>query len=162
MRGIMRLRTWKQLLRKGAHFLIVCLARLQQFATCFIIIWTLLIAAQQHLWPAGPKGHLKGVETSSKGKRLLTGEETVLTCYTSHTSPAFPARGFQAVCDGGPAIALHRHWLCPRGGPRVEWAGVVLTSNRELGSPPSWAFPCPSELLLHSLPRARPSCRTAG
>lgn len=84
------------------------------------------------------------METSSKGKRLLTGEETVPTCHTSHTSPAFPARGFQAGCDGGPAIPLHRPKLCPRAGPRVECAGAVLTSNRELGSPPSWASPFPS------------------
>lgn len=48
------------------------MARLQQFATCFIILWSLLTATQQHLWPAGVKGQLKGVDTSSKGKRLLT------------------------------------------------------------------------------------------
>lgn len=51
----MGLRTWKQLHGKGAPFLIVCLEILQQFATCFIILRSFLIAGRQHLWPAGVK-----------------------------------------------------------------------------------------------------------
>ncbi|EPY85283.1 hypothetical protein CB1_000389030 [Camelus ferus] len=67
MQGVMGPKTRKQLPGKGARLLIVRLARLQQSATCFIILWSLVIAAQQHLWPPGAKGQLKGVDTSSKG-----------------------------------------------------------------------------------------------
>lgn len=75
MWGVMRPRTWKQLHGREAPFLTVPLEILQQFATCFIILWSFLIAGQQHLWPAGAKGQLKGVEVSTNAKRLVTWEE---------------------------------------------------------------------------------------
>lgn len=76
MWGVMGLRTWKQLRGKGAQFLIVLLEILQQFATCFIILCSFLIAGRQHLWPAGAtKGKGKGVETSCQGKRLMIHKE---------------------------------------------------------------------------------------